>query len=806
MFETTFWQKKYLLTDSRQLAVPEETLFFAIRTARNDGARYIPELYEKGVRHFVTTTQPLPMPDMRVLIVPDPVRTLQELAAAHRAKFSIPILAITGSNGKTIVKEWLAQLLSADRRVIKSPRSYNSQIGVPLSVWQIGPGHDIGIFEAGISTTGEMARLEAIIRPDIGIFTNIGTAHDEGFASREEKIREKMLLFTRCQHLVYCADHAGIAAQAAHLPCQHWSWGSAPHARIRVRTGPPSPDGSLPLWLSDGGAEQAVHLPFSDPASVENALHCLVALLALGYSLAALPEKARLFGRAPAMRLELKQGVNGCVLVNDAYNNDLAGLKVALDFLSRHSTGLPQTLILSDLLETGQQAQPLYQEVADLLAARKISRLVGIGPALSDFADLFGGVPQTHFFGSTAGAVQAFGRQMPFEREAILLKGARAFGFEALARLLQLKVHGTRLEISLDAIGHNFNFFKSLLAPSTRLMVMVKAMSYGASTHEVARVLQYLLADYLAVAYADEGVQLREGGVRLPIMVMNPAEEAFEKMAAARLEPELYSPHIFTRWARFAATIPPETVPPVHLCIDTGMKRLGFEPPETDTLLALLRANPHVKVASVFTHLVAADSAEHEEFTRRQIQTYLAVAGQIAGQLGYPFLRHVLNSPGITRYPEAQLDMVRLGIGLHGLDVNGRFQEYLRPVATLKTTISQIKQVASGESVGYSRSQIADRPMTIATLPIGYADGFSRRLSNGKGWVLIKGERAPVVGRVCMDMTMVDITGIPAAEDDEVVVFGENPTLGQVAEAAGTIPYEVLTGVSGRVKRVFYAE
>ncbi|WP_101447378.1 bifunctional UDP-N-acetylmuramoyl-tripeptide:D-alanyl-D-alanine ligase/alanine racemase [Pontibacter ramchanderi] len=792
----------HLLTDSRKLSQPAGTLFFAIRGRHNDGHLYLEQLYKQGVRQFVVE-DPTDLaglyPEASILQVQSSLEALQAVAAWHRAQFHVPVLGITGSNGKTIVKEWLAQLLSPEELVVKSPRSYNSQIGVPLSVWQLDTNHTFGIFEAGISQLGEMQKLQQIIRPTFGLFTNIGSAHDEGFKDQNQKVAEKMKLFGEVELLFYCLDHKLIhnAVQASGIPAFTWSR-HLPGADLLMLGSTVSGHKTI-VNYTFRGEQHSLAIPFTDEASVENALHSLAILLQRGTNLTALQDRMDRL-QPVAMRLEMKEAINGCYLIDDTYNNDLAGLSIALDLLASQPKRGRRTLILSDLLESGMPEEKLYSEVAALTKAHQVERLIGIGPTIQAHGSKFGG--DTAFYASTAEFLEQFNAGQ-FRNEMVLVKGARVFGFEKIVQAFQQKVHGTVLEVNLDALVHNLNHYRSKLASGTKLMVMVKAFAYGSGSFEVANLLQFHRVDYLAVAYVDEGVSLREHGITLPIMVMNPSPDSLAKLHQFSLEPEIYSLELLRD---FLATAQPDTSYKIHLKLDTGMHRLGFTEEDFDELFDLLARHPQVRVVSTFSHLAGADEALHDDFSKMQLQNFRALAAEVEKRLGYTLLKHILNSAGIVRFPEHQLDMVRLGIGLYGVESTGSEQEALQPVSTLKTTISQIKHIRQGETVGYSRKGIADTDKTIATIAIGYADGYDRRFSNGAGEVLIHGRRAPVIGNVCMDMCMVDVTGIPAAVGDEVTVFGPQLTLVELAQRIGTISYELLTNVSTRVKRIFFSE
>ncbi|QHT69807.1 bifunctional UDP-N-acetylmuramoyl-tripeptide:D-alanyl-D-alanine ligase/alanine racemase [Rhodocytophaga rosea] len=796
---------QYLLTDSRKLITPAVSLFFAIKGGRHNGHAFIQELYNRGVRQFVIENDQIfdltKFPEANLIKVNNSVQALQQLAACHRTGFSLPVVAITGSNGKTIVKEWLATLLAKQFNVVKSPKSYNSQIGVPLSVWQINETNTLGIFEAGISMSGEMDNLERVIRPTIGVFTNIGTAHDENFKDREQKIREKLLLFQNCLVLIYCQDHEPIHQEILLIlkpEQQTFTW-SRTNSQANIwlkqlsRT-----DSSSALLIQHKQSDFQLTIPFADDAAIENIMHCVSLMLYLEMEITEIQNRLNLL-QPVSMRLELKQGINGCYLIDDTYNNDLAGLTMALDFLNLQKQRPIKTLILSDLLETGMPEAGLYQHIAQLLEDKDINRLIGIGEVISRNRKYFHLPAQ--FYPSTESFLQD-SLYRKFSNELILLKGARTFRFENIVHKLQQKTHGTVLEINLDALAHNLNEHRRQLNSQTKIMVMVKAFAYGSGSAEVANFLQFQRIDYLAVAYADEGVILRENGIHLPIMVMNPSPETFGLLLNYRLEPELYSLTILREFIHFLKATNQSSG--AHLKFDTGMHRLGFETKDLPDLIHLLQQTDKIKVTTVLSHLSAADEAKFDDFTRQQIQAFESMSESIAAVLGYMPIRHILNSAGITRFTKQQLDMVRLGIGLYGVAASASDHLGLQTVGTLKTTISQIKQVKAGETVGYSRRGKIEKDSTIATIAIGYADGFDRRLGNGVGKVWIHGKPASIVGSVCMDMTMVDITGIEATEGDEVIIFGPQHSITEIAASIGTIPYEILTGISERVKRIFF--
>lgn len=794
---------EHFLLDSRKITSPSSSVFVAIKGQRHDGHKFLNDLYNKGVRQFIVESSNLSynLPESNILEVSSSIEALQNIAAWNRAQYTIPVIGITGSNGKTIIKEWLSQLLSKDYNIVRSPKSYNSQVGVPLSVWQMNEQHTLGIFEAGISLVKEMENLKRVIEPTIGIFTNIGTAHDEGFESKEQKIQEKLKLFKDVKTLLYCKDHVLIHEQIQNVipNVSTFTWSYRQQADVLVKEVIKA-NGRSKIHLQYKNQGYSFNIPFFDDASIENIIHCVSTLLLLGIGGAEIDNRLQSL-HTVAMRLELKEGINGCYIIDDTYNNDLAGLTIAINFLDQQKRKEDKTIILSDVLESGLEEKKLYKEIASLISGKNIQKVIGIGETISRNNKFF--PPESKFYQTTEEFLNEF-IQDDFYDEIILIKGARKFEFERIVSQLQQKVHGTILEVNLDALSNNLNFYKSRLKPQTKIMVMVKAFAYGSGSFEVANLLQFHRVDYLAVAYADEGVALRENGISLPIMVMNPVYQTFDKLFQYNLEPEIYSLKVLKEYISFLQTH--EISSKIHIKLDTGMRRLGFEEKDMKELLLLLKSTSLVQVASIFTHLAGADEETHNEFSKGQIQKLQKLASIIEEKLGYKILKHALNSAGITRFPEAQMDMVRLGIGLYGIECNNLFQKDLQTVGTLKTIISQIKTIKSGETVGYGRKGKADKDLTIATIAIGYADGYSRRFGNGVGKVMVNGQLCPVIGNVCMDMTMVNVTGLDVEEGQEVIVFGHELSIHQVAESIGTIPYEILTNVSERVKRVFYTE
>ncbi len=806
---------RHLLIDSRSLASAETSLFFALKGERHDGHKFIADAYKKRVRNFVVSELPSPVeafPDANFILVKDTLTALQQICVNHRKKFNIPVLGITGSNGKTIVKEWLYQLMQEDKNVVRSPKSYNSQVGVPLSVWLMSEENNLAIFEAGISRPDEMEKLEPIISPSVGLITNIGQAHDENFLNSKQKIREKLKLFIHASALIFNRDNLElndeIVGNSVMKKLNLFTWSRKSKANLQI--GKVTKEGNeTELQGIYNNEFIRIRIPFIDEASIENAIHCWAVMLFLGY-----PNKA-IADRMPrlspvAMRLELKEGINNCSIINDSYNSDLGSLAIALDFLNQQKQHPKRTLVLSDILQSGKNENELYMEVANLVKEKGVSRIIGIGEAISRQEKQFSG--EKSFFKTTDDFLSHYNANL-FNNETVLLKGARAFGFERISLVLQQKAHETVLEINFNALVHNLNYYRSKLAPGTKIMAMVKAFSYGSGGFEIANILQYHHVDYLAVAYPDEGIELRKAGITLPIMVMNPEEPSYDAMIKHDLEPEIFS---FRVLKLFEDAVKRGLTPalskgegakyPIHVKLDTGMHRLGFEEKEVNELAVRIGNSKFLEVRSVFSHLAGSDEQVHDGFTRSQIKKFGEMSEVICSRFSYPIYRHILNSAGIVRFPGAQFEMVRLGIGLYGIGVNESEQPHLKNVSTLKTTISQIKNISAKESIGYSRKFIAQKDMRIATVPIGYADGLSRRLSNGKGKMIIKGAKAPIVGNVCMDMCMLDVSAIQCAEGDEVIVFGEPYSIDLLAKDMDTISYEVFTGISRRVKRVYFHE
>lgn len=809
---------EHLLTDSRKISDETHSLFFAIPTKHNTGCRYVDELYQRGVRNFVVPNDV--NESYRVLFqhcseanfwyVKNVVWALQQIAAGHRRQFQIPVVGITGSNGKTVVKDWIVQMLSGTCKTVSSPRSYNSQIGVPLSVWQMDEADELAVFEAGISEAGEMEALRNVIDPTIGIFTNIGQAHDENFLTREQKIAEKLQLFTHCEALIYCTDHKEIhsvlSEKESFRDVHRYTWGRGAENDVQLLDIVPSPH-TTTLTICHAGKECNIAIPFSDRASVENALHCITLMFYLGLDSADIARRC-LALTSVAMRLEMNEAINDCLLINDSYSLDLNSLSIALDYILHERQYASKTLIMSDILQSGLSEQDLYAQASALIAQHGITRFIGIGSALIRNKALFERYNPT-FYATT----EDFIRQHNFDdfrNATILLKGARLFHFEDIARLLQRKSHQTIMEVNLDNLISNLNYYRSLLRPTTKLMAMVKASSYGAGKVEVASALQYNHVDYLTVAYTDEGVDLRRNGIMVPIMVMNPEEESFDDIIRYDLEPDIYSFRIFEAFSNAVRMLGQDGVKkmPVHVEFDTGMHRLGFSGNDIQQIVERF-SDPScvLRMKSIFSHLACSEDAEMDDFTHLQIDRFVAWSGEVKQQMGdSSILCHILNSSGITRFTDYQFDMVRLGIGLYGIAPEPTVQSHLKPVSRLITRISQLKAIPKGDSVGYNRRWVAQRDSKIAIISIGYADGLNRHLGYENGRVLVKGKLVPIIGSICMDMCFLDVTDVDCKEGEEVVIFGDAELLQQISSAAETIPYEILTSVSPRVKRIYYQE
>ena len=845
-------QIAWLLTDSRSLCFPEETLFFALRTQRNDGHRYIDDLYRRGVRNFVIDAKSVngksvngksvngksvngksvngksedgksvdgksvngKYPGANFLIVPSPLAALQRLAERHRDEFDIPVVGITGSNGKTMVKEWLYQLLSPQLTVVRSPKSYNSQIGVPLSVWLLNEQTQVALFEAGISQMGEMQALRDIIQPTFGVLTSLGTAHQENFRSLEEKCMEKLQLFQGAKVIAYNSDDDVVSRciRRSGIKCEKIGWSRdnisaplyiekiAPAVADKVAVDGHGPCSMVTVHYVYKGERGAYQLPFFDEASLQCSFACAAVALYMGVDAHLLAERMAQL-EPVAMRLEVKEGQHGCTLINDSYNSDINSLDIALDFMNRRFSTAKKTLVLSDIFQSGMSDADLYREVGSLCQKRGVSRFVGIGPALLSQSALIG-IADKSFFPNVDLFMQSdVCRQL--HDEVVLVKGARVFGFDRITEELEQKVHETILEVNLNALVDNLNYYRSFMQPDTKLVCMVKADAYGAGAVEVAKTLQDHRVDYLAVAVADEGATLRRNGITQNIMIMNPEMTAFKTLFDYDLEPEVYNFRLMDALIR-AAEKQGITGWPVHIKLDTGMHRLGFDPEhDIDELIARLKRQNAIIPRSVFSHFVGSDSDDFDRFSALQFERFDVASRQLQAAFSHKILRHIANSAAIEHFPERQLDMCRLGLGLYG--INPRDNSMLRNVSTLKTTILQLRRVPKDETVGYSRKGVLTRDSVIAAIPIGYADGLNRHLGRGACYCLVNGQRAPYVGNICMDVAMIDVTDIPCREGDAVEIFGEHLPVSVLSDVLGTIPYEILTGISGRVKKVYYQD
>jgi alanine racemase len=795
---------EHLLLDSRKIYSPSTSLFFALKGPRRDGHQFISELYNKGVKNFIVSEKIklAGFPEANFILVNDTLDALQQLAAFHRKQFTIPVIGITGSNGKTIVKEWLYQLLHEKFNIVRSPKSYNSQVGVPLSVWQMNAHHELAIFEAGISEPGEMEKLEQIIQPTIGILTNIGEAHNENFINREEKLTEKLKLFTHANKVIARGDDAWITRQMLKAGVNNFSWGKNKSSDLHIASiEKENSQTEITLHFKSGSFN--ISIPFTDDGSIENAITCCSLMLVAGTEQSYIQQKMQEL-QAVSMRLELKKGINQCSLINDSYSADISSLNIALNFLDQQSAGSKRTVILSDFLQTGLSEKKLYDEIAALLQIHNINKIIGIGKNITIHLKKQDKAAY-QFYKTTEDFLDQF-RSSQFKEETILIKGARVFEFERIVHALEQKVHQTVLEINLNAIAHNLKEYQKFLEPSTKIMAMVKAFAYGSGGAEIAGILQYHKVDYLGVAYADEGVELRKGGINLPVMVLNPEESTFDAIVENNLEPDIYSFELLNQFDSFLKQSGLQQYP-VHIEIETGMNRLGFDVNEIKRLGELLNQTNSFTIKSVISHLAASEEASQDEFTLQQHKKLVDASNELEKLVGYSLIKHIANSAAIIRHPQLQMDMVRLGIGMYGIDTANTNSLELQPVAVLKSTIAQIKFLKAGESVSYNRKGIVKRDSVVATVRIGYADGYVRRLGNGVGKMLVNGQLAPVIGIVCMDMTMIDVTNIPnVKEGDDVIVFGNVLSIEQISEWADTIPYEIMTGISQRVKRIYYEE
>ncbi len=795
----------YIITDSRSVSYPEKSLFVAISGDNHNGHNYILSLYQQGVRCFVVEDDYVidnRLTQANYLVADDTLLCLQQLVSEKRRLYHCPVIGVTGSNGKTVVKEWISQLIGSSRVLVRSPKSYNSQIGVPLSVWQLNKHAEVAVFEAGISQKGEMEKIAPIIAPTIGLITNIGAAHQENFASRKEKLVEKLKLFKESNLIVFSTEVPFVeeGIKTIYPNKKRLRWGTKDHNELQIIKKKISSDSILVelKWLSE---VFSLELPFIDEVSFENAMHAIAIMLHLEFSFDYLKNAVKKLVPV-AMRMELKEGANNCILVNDSYNSDISSLGLSLDFLVQQSrkSSVVRTLILSDIYQSGMEPEELCRQINILLKQKGISRLIGVGEMLKKHSYMFD--LNTSFYTTTHELLESIS-QNSFKNEAILIKGSRNFEFEEVSEFLEKKHHQTRLEINLNALVDNLNYFRSKLNESTKILAMVKAFSYGSGSFEIANVLQHQKVDYLGVAFADEGVELRKAGVSLPIIVMNPEVKSFPAMIEHHLEPEIYS---FKVLNQFLALLKSEGLNeyPVHIKMDTGMNRLGFVTSELDALKGALKDVNAIRVKSVFSHLVGSDESQFDDFTKNQLETFNQVTQELKQALGYSFIRHILNSAGILRFTDNQFDMVRVGIGMYG--IGAVEQKNLKTVTSFKSYISQIREVKAHETIGYGRRGELAYDSDIAIVPVGYADGLNRKLGNGVGKMMVNNQLAPIVGNICMDMCMIDVTGLNAKEGDDVQIFGQAQSVENLANALGTIPYEIFTSISRRVKRIYFYE
>ena len=802
-----------LLTDSRSLTMPQETIFFALRTDAGDGHNYIPDLFSKGVRNFVVTNDYFPLPECtgaNYLAVDSPLDALQTLATFHRRRFrELPVIGITGSRGKTTVKEWLYQLLKDDYRIVRSPRSYNSQIGVPLSLWEIDVNTDLAIIEAGISTTGEMDNLQSMIRPTIGIITNLGSEHNDGFVSMEQKAQEKAKILYNCESVVFCADDPLVTHTIAPLvesdvaTAMSWSRNHC-EAPLQVERTERT-DNFTTLRYTYKGEQGEVTIPFTADRDLDNAITCLAVMLQLDVERYVIANRMAMLTPV-GTRLNVIEGVNDCTVIVASYTSDYYSLTPALNFMTRRAGNRPCTVILSDLATESYSGDELYIRVSELLKTKRGNRLVGIGKEMCRYCHYFDDLPHARCYHDTQEFLNDFSKG-DFDDETILIKGDPRFGFSQIIDLLEAKQHMTVMEVDLNALAHNFKFFKSLIKPETKTVGMVKASGYGAGSYEIAKTLQDCGCDYLAVAVHDEGVELRKAGITtMPIIVLNPNGINYKAMFQYRLEPELYCMEMAQELIKEGKKYSVKSFP-VHIKIDSGMHRLGFTREQLPELIEFLKGQDIITPASVFSHLSVADDTTQDDYTRGQFDYFDQCCEMLQQSFDHYIMRHILNTSGIVRFPDKQYDMVRIGIGLYGIrTLFDGSEDALKPVSALRSIIISIKDWPTGTTVGYGRRGVLQRDSRIATITIGYADGFDRHFGNGAVSMWVNGKLCPTVGTVCMDAVMIDVTDVPCKVGDTVEIFGEHVPVETLSEARGTIPYEILTSVSPRVKRVYYRE
>ena len=792
---------EHLVIDSRAIVFGAQSIFIALKGHMMDGHEFVKSAYESGVRCFMVERLPehQEFQNASFLVVEDCKVSLQLLAVTHRSTFhNTKVIGITGSNGKTIVKEWLSGMLAKEHMVVKSPKSFNSQLGVPLSIWQMKERHEYAIFEAGISLPNEMNALEKMIKPNIGIFTNIGQAHDAGFESHHQKIREKALLFEHCEMIICRKDHEAVYSHLISVFGKNkvFSWGRGHGANLEVQEAV-ADNGKTILQLSHREEIHSITIPADDIASLENAMHCIAALRYLGYAFWRIEELIQDIGSIE-MRLELKEGIDGSLIINDAYINDITSLDIALQFQQKHGANRQKVVILSEMAETGMTEDQMHISIEKLLQQYQPDKILLVGPKLSKItvADA-----ACQYYSTTKDLIAQLMHQK-FINDIILIKGSRKHQFEELEKTLLRQSHSTTLSIDLGALEHNLATYASYLTANASLICVIKAGAYGSGSEEIAKALQYKGVDYLAVAFADEGVQLRKAGISMPIMVLNPDDGSLEDMCKYQLEPEVYDIHQLNSILKFLTES--NQILSIHLKLDTGMSRLGFREEHLNEIIHILIENKSVTIASIFSHLASSEDVNDDDFTHKQVNVFAAMYHEICERLTIQPKRHILNSAGIHRFPQYHFDYVRLGLGLYGLDPNTEVASKLEKVHTLSARIIQIKTIQAGESVGYNRTLVVDKATIIAVLNIGYADGLFRASGNGRYSVQINGRDAKIIGNVCMDLTIVDVSHIHEIKTgDEAIIFGPKKPIELLAKACNTISYEILTRISPRIKRRF---
>jgi len=788
---------KTIAFDSRIIYSTKNAAFIAINTQKNSGEKFIEAAIDRGITIIISEHQFPQFENVTWIIVDNSVDFLQKLAKYHFENSNLQSIGITGSNGKTILKEWLYQCLWNEFPTVKSPKSFNSQIGLPLSLLQINESHKLGIFEVGISKPNEMQKLENIFHPQIGLLTHIGTAHAANFESEEELIDEKIKLFKDSETIIYNGDNDLVDKKIKELYSSKKliSYGFKDHNKVFIKNNISKDENIVVEYF---GEEISFPANQRDEATLTNALALITVLKELGIENQKIVEKINAL-KAVEMRLEAIEGIKNNIVINDSFNLDLDSLKTALQFLNEYNKA-KKSLVLTDIVGVNSNSQELYEEVSELVNEQKFDSVFLIGDEISKFSDLF--KSKTSTFINTQELIDSK-HLTELENQIVLLKGARKFEIEKLKDLLELKKHDTVLEVNLNAILHNINYHKSLLKPETKMMAMVKANSYGLGSYEISEFLQHHHIDYLGVAYADEGVELRKKGITTPIVVMNPEQHSYDAIIEYNLEPEIYSFRVLDLFYEAVQKSGYDKKFPIHIKLETGMHRLGFKDFELDQLSETLNER-NLKVQSIFSHLSSSDVPEEKEFTLKQLEVFEKNSSYFIEKLGYSPLRHILNSSGITSYTNHQYNMVRIGIGMLGESPNSEIQKQLQSVVSFKTVISQISLVENGESVGYSRRYKTDHLTKIATIPVGYADGIPRLIGNQIGKVGINKTLAPIVGSICMDMMMLNVDNIPnVKEGDTVTVFNAKPSLKEFAAYCKTITYEVLTSISPRVKRIY---